>query len=337
MLGNAIQKKIIESIKMQLPEGMNLAIALGDILQLNKNAIYKRINGATYLTLDDLGKLAQHFDLPMKTILYPEDPVFSGFFTGISAKKSVLEFLRITEKELEEACKIPDLHVKSVSIDILDFHPFYFPELALFLVYIWERMAWARPDWQTKKFRLEMSDHQQIVALAQRQANYYSQLKTTEIWNDYVLDDIFHEILYVVDSHLYEKREDIEKVLDATEKLVAHLRGMAYTGLRYPPNGQPSSKAKPFAIYFSELLRSNVFTLLESPFGGMAFSMMDNPNFIKTPDPKIIEHLSAAFERIRNRSVPIGKNGERYRDVYFNKLKERQRFFSEKIRTRLNG
>jgi hypothetical protein len=241
----------------------------------------------------------------------------------------------MTEAELLRAKCIAGAHLKSVRITILPSYIFYYPELTLFVNYVWERVTWNRPDWQTQLFKCDIEGNSKMLTEVRRQSDQTSCLPTTEIWNDYILDDLFHELLYVVDSRLYESSEDIEKVLAAIERLVSHLKEMARRGIRFAPGEAPIEDAKPVSYYYSELLRGNNFILLECNMSRMVMAMMDNPNFIKSTDPKLTAHLSAVFDRILYRSIPIGKNGERFRDVYFNKLENRYRFFAAKIMSKL--
>ena len=63
----------------------------------------------------------------------------------------------------------------------------------------------------------------------------------------------------------------------------------------------------------------------------MVYAVVDNPNFIKTTDPQMVEHTRKLFEKLLKRAIPLGEQGERYRDVYFEKLMERYLYFKEKI------
>ena len=331
MSGTEIQQAIFAAIRQQIMEDRNLADVLAPILNLNKNAVYKRISGTTPLNLEDLARLTRHFQLPIQSIFYENGSSFQADFSGFLAKYSSLEYLSNLEQDLLQAQQATDARVMHVTIGLPDFYYFYFDDLALFQIFTWERMTWDRPEWQGQKFTLDFPDKEKFLSLTRRLAMLYSQLNITEIWNEYVLDNFFQELLYVVESRLFEKKEDIIKLLDLSENLIAHIKDMAQKEKRFPMGSNGQGNSAPFNLYFNETMKNNIFFLVESMEGPLAYAVLDNPNFIKTSDPKIIDHFRQAFEKLLKRAMPLGMSGERYREIYFQKLENRQHYFKTEI------
>ncbi len=326
-----IQHAIIETIRRQAPAGQNLADVLAPILQLSKNAVYKRITGATALTLDELGRLSQYFQLPLQQLFYPEKHTFAAEFSGIASPTSVMEYLRFLENDLASLRQDPAAEVWHVTIGLPDFYIYHFEELTQFQVFTWERLVWNNPAWSNRRFNLDMPEKEDFLNLTKRQAHHFEQLPVTEIWNEYVLDNFFQQLIHVAQYRLYEKKEDINRLCEVSAALVVHLKEMSLQGKRYPPGGAPSGQTPHWHLLYNETMKNNIFFLVKTSAGVLVYSVLDNPNFIKTYDPKVVEHIRQVFDRLTSQSVPLdGQNG-RFRELFFDKLEKRQQAFAQKI------
>lgn len=331
MTSQHIQHAIIEAIRRQAPPDQNLADVLAPVLNLNKNAVYKRISGITPLTLEDLTLLCQHFQLPFHQIFYPGAPGFVAEYSGFAAPTSVLEYLALLDRDLAALRQDPACEIWHVTIGMPDFYFFYFEELTQFQVFTWERLVWGNPGWKQVKFSLDLSEKENYLTLTKRLANHFAQLPVTEIWNEYVLDNFFQQLLYVTGSRLFSKKEDIRRLLACSEEMIAHLQTMAVLGRRFLPGASTSENAGPWRLYFNEMMKNNIFFLVKTSSEEVVYTVFDNPNFIKTSDPAIVNHTRSVFDSLVSRSVRVDSSGERFQDVFFEKLKARQQYFLEKI------
>ena len=331
MSSKEVQQAIIEAIKKQLPTDQNPVDLLASVLNLNKNAVYKRLSGQTQLSLDDLTILADHFQLPFGKIFYPNQPQFRVGFSGFEAKKSSLEYLANLEADLGQLSGMTNPRIKYVSIGLPDFYFFLFDEMTLFQIFTWERLTWNNPDWQAKKFSIGNGENEQFLKMTRRLANLYGKIEVTEFWSEYVLDNFYQQLSYVAESKLYERKEDIILLLESSKQLISHLKKMARNERRFHPNGSPVNGSAPLHLFYNETMKSNIMLLIEADEVGMVYAVVDNPNFIRTADPRMVEHTKKVFEKLLKRAIPLGEQGERYRDVYFERLLERYQYFKEKI------
>jgi len=325
------QSALIELLRRQTPKEKNLADELAVILNLNKNAVYKRLSGTTPFSLEDLVLLAQHYQLPMHTLFHPDSDFFTAEFSGFTAKTTPLEYLRLLEQEMEALRAASGPQVWCVTTGLPDFYYFYFEELTLFKFFIWERMVWNNPAWQERKFSLDMPEKAELLPLSKRLSHHYSHIPTTEIWNENVLDSLLHQVFYVVENRLFEKTADIAAVMNCLETLVSHLEKIAGDGKRYPPGGSPAGGAARFQLFYNEIMPHNIFLLVETEEDAVVYSVLDNPNFLKTSSPAVVSYVKALFEKLLRRAIPLGKKGEKLRQAYFHKLNSRLTYFEQQI------
>lgn len=336
LTNTSLQQAIFDHIRRQVPPEQKLADVLSGLLHLQKGAVYKRLSGATPLTLEELAILAEHFTLPLHRLFYPGKPMFMAEFSAMAATASLMEYLPLLDADLAALSADPSARVWHVTVGLPDFYYYHFGELTLFQVFTWERMVWCNPGWQQRRFSLDIPGKKGILTQTTRLANLYARLPAVEIWNEYVLDNFFQQLLYVVQARLYEE-EDIRRLCAAAAQLVDHLEQMAFHGRRYMPGGGPSENAPEWKLYFSETMKNNIFFLVESSRGPAVYAAFDNPNFFKTTDAGVVEHIRGVFDRLIAQAVPVGGADSRYHHAYFEKLKNRLSFFEEQMERTLGG
>ena len=200
-------------------------------------------------------------------------------FSGFDAKTSSLEYLTNLETDVSQLLALTDPKIWYVSIGLPDFYFFLFDEMTMFQVFTWERLTWNNPEWQAKKFSLELPGKSEFLKQTKRLANSYTKLQVTEYWSEYVLDNFFQQLHYVVETKLYEKKEDILSLLRCSRDLIGHLRKMAMVEKRFAPLATPPDSAAPFHLFYNETMKNNIMLLIETKELEMVYSVVDNPKF----------------------------------------------------------
>ena len=62
------QTNIFELIKIKIKGQDNLANAVGDVLSISPDAVYRRYRGETALTIFELEKLCKHFEISLDSL-----------------------------------------------------------------------------------------------------------------------------------------------------------------------------------------------------------------------------------------------------------------------------
>ncbi|HFA48895.1 MAG TPA: hypothetical protein ENJ95_07750 [Bacteroidetes bacterium] len=336
MTSQQLQNAIIGAIRQQVPEGKNLADEIAGVLSLSKNGVYKRINGTTPLSLEDIAILSQHYRLPIDKILYPKAGGFQAEFSGFASKSSSFQYLDILENEIAALKDETDVQTWYVTVGLPDFYCFYFDSLTIFQSYIWERMVWGNGEWQKKNFKLDISEKENILTKTRRLVNHYSHIGTTQIWNEYVLDNTLRQLLYIAESQLYDDENDLMLVCKDIGNLIEHLSEMAFAEKHFKPNGTPPCNAAKFSLLYNNTMQNNIFIFMKNKKRKEVYSILNTPNFIKTSDPEITDYIEGVLDGILKRAFPLGQQGEKYRQVYFGKLRARLRFYTEKIKAALS-
>ncbi len=333
MTGPQLQKALFQQLRREVPQEQNLVSILSDILQLSPNAVYKRLKGTTPLSLEDLTRLAEKFRFPFDSLIYPELQAFSGEFSGFGAPLSCLEYLRLLEDDLKTLRQVPAPHLWYVTTGLPDFYYFFFEELTLFQAWVWERMVWNSPAWQDQKFSFDHPDKEELLSLTKRLAHQYCHIPTTEIWSEGVLDNLLHQVHYAANAFLFENPDDIFALYRQAHLLIDHLEAIAGNEKRFPPNGasQPENPAG-MQLFYNEIMQSNIFALVETGEAEVVYSVLNNPNFIRTSDTRMVSYARSMIQKLLRRAQPMGRGGEKFRGIYFGKLRSRVQFSERKIK-----
>ncbi|MCF8245820.1 MAG: hypothetical protein K9J37_14590 [Saprospiraceae bacterium] len=321
MNGQNIQNSIIECIREQIPKEKSIARELAGVLGLGINAVYKRIEGKTALTIEDLARILEYYQLPWHRIFRPEDNLLTIQFSGFSTQGSCKQYLLLLEQELMALQRDNMPEIWFLTVGLPDFHLFHFEELAHFQLYFWERITWGNADWQGKKFNLQQNGRQDLLPVTKRLVHLYASIPATEIWNEHILDSYLHQLVYAKESNLFEDPGDLSLILEKLHQLVDHLEQMAGQERRFPVGGSPSPTAASWHLHFNEIMRNNILLVVKTADGESFYAVMDNPNFIKSDDPAMLDYAKSLINTQLSRSFPLGKTGERSRGVFFEKLR----------------
>ena len=70
---NGILNELISTMKERIPQDMNLANTLADILCMGKEAVYRRLRGEVSFTIDEVALLSQKLGISIDQIVGSQD------------------------------------------------------------------------------------------------------------------------------------------------------------------------------------------------------------------------------------------------------------------------
>ena len=130
----------------------NLAAELTEILNIAQSGAYRRIKGETFLTLDELIKIMNHYD----TMSFDRfvRPNCAPFILPVMTKppKNMFDYLDVIEQDLKIAATYPNARISYAAQEVLFFHNLLVPEIAVFKLYMWGRTIWDLEETRLEKF-----------------------------------------------------------------------------------------------------------------------------------------------------------------------------------------
>ena len=311
------QTRYFSKLAERFPSNQAMVETLADRLHLSRDAIYRRVRGASQLTANELALLATEFAQPL-----PDGDYHIPFRYNRSERviRRPEDYIEQLEAHLAVVRQLdaPRLYVANPGIPI--FYEMLFPRLHCLKLYVYGNTCWDFAAWKELPYTHKLVDPQ-LLARAEEIARVSLQLPGVELWSLGLLHTTLDQIEYLqVAGRFHDEREAFE-LLDDLDALVAYLNAMARTGFKFPPGEKPGEGSVPFQPVHNELANNDNAILIESGNHFRLFVTFITPNFLETQDGATCRMTRDWFDRMAAVSGSLGPDANKYREWYFNRLR----------------
>lgn len=282
---------------------------LMETLHIKKGAAYKRMNGSTMLSVDEMVELSRQFGFSLDTATNSEQ--FFSFehpFIDGGNSSDFLDRYAFYLKPLTEGEKGSTLTYVANELPV--FYYFSHRHIFTFLIAVWKHLHW-------DEHQLRIKENDDIALGLEHLRNdvsqFYQSHPVTEIWNSNMMSNLYQQITFCITIRAFENESFVSRLIIDIEKLLMHLQNVAGTGQK----SEESSKTK---IYLNEFGNYLNLALYESDSLSSAFVGFDIPHFIVSYNDKFCKFSSEWVEKIRHRSILISSEGYQFRELFFMKL-----------------
>ncbi len=324
MIGNNLQKELFNQIKDSLPPHVSMVDAIGELLDISYDSVYRRIRGEKPVSLEEVKLLCDHFHLSLDQVLQLHTN--KVLFTDAEADNPVTNFTQYLEGLIQLLQYFNGFSKKEMfylSKDVPVFYFFYYPELAAFKSFFWCRSILNEPGFEEQKFSAKTFDSKKYFELGQNILKEYNQLPSVELWNHESINSTILQIEYYRDAGIFETKEDLAMVVDSCDAMLLHLQKQAEKGYKFFPGANGTGGGTPLRFYINEIILGNNNIIMDLDGKKTAFINSTVLKYISTSDKKFTEKMFNNFQTLLSRSVMISQTGERERVRFFNALRER--------------
>lgn len=319
---NGLQNKLLDQILNHYPKRAEAVEVLSQMLNIGKDAAYRRFRGDTMLTPDEISLLAKKFNLSLDAHIFGNtDSVFFTFNAFSQKINSIEDYLLSIKQLLGRLHQLPEVVIYYASSEIPFFYYSFFPELIGFKLFVFGRSIWDLEYLRQRPFDLKLlSPH--AIALTEEILHEYIQFPTVELWSYNIFDNTLNQIEYHLNSGQFANPEDALILCDRASQLAEHMRLMAEHGRKFKLKGDLSN-GYPFELFHNEMIYTNNTIYVTSQYRRMLFSTFGNPNFLQSNDDRICDFIEDWFRKIRSKSNAISEQAEKSRNAFFNSLQRR--------------
>jgi hypothetical protein len=200
----------------------------------------------------------------------------------------------------------------------------HFPELCAFKFYFWKRTVIGYPELARQQFTGVEPD-KEALELSKKIIDLYSQVDSTEIWNEENINCSIRQIDFCKQSNLFADNAILLKLYSQLEEMVNHLELQAETGLKLLYNQPETANSSKFDMYINEYLIGDNTVYVRSTDRQFAFLNHTGLNFMSCQDDNFCDYIFSKLQSIVRKSTHIGIVGEKERRVFFNLLREKIR------------
>jgi len=234
----------------------------------------------------------------------------------------------LTEIKDIHTCKQKEIYYSAKDIPI--FHFFEFPELFAFKSYFWNKVLFATPGYEQKKFNFDVPE--QVLGVVRSILATYNKIPTIELWNEETFNSLIRQVEFCYVCGYFSGKTDALMVLDHVEVMVNHLEQQAATGFRYLHGENPDGVDGNYRIYCNEvLLGDNTIFVIKNGLS-KTFLTYNVINLLVTESPIFCKQIEVSLHNLIKKSTLISSSSEKERQRFFHTLTSKIEELRERIK-----
>ena len=309
-----LQAYIFKSLLSTFKKTSEVVTALSGLINLNSNAIYKRMRGDALLTLDETEAIVTKYKIPLDAHVFSNtDSVLFQFNPLIKPIKNFDDYINELYNAVKPLSELKGLTLYSVSSELPQFYFLSSPDLFSFKMFVWAQSVWNFEYIKQEKFSFDILSRA-TQEKAKQVWHIYKMQNTVEMWSFSILDSTIDQIEYYFSIKIIKSKTDALKLCEALFELVSNIESMIEKEKKLTEQNTTNHS---FKLYHNELNFANNTILIESEAVNIVYSNFVVPDYLRTTDMRMITHTKNWFTDIISKSTQISAQGKKGRQYFF--------------------
>ena len=320
-----IQVAFFQYLKGIIPPHKSMVDEIAELLSISNDSAYRRIRGEKPITLEEVEKLASHYQVSLDQFMPLQKNSF--LFNGNLIDHGVFDFDKWSENILQQLQFVNTFeksHIIYLAKDIPLMQQFLLPELAAFKSFFWRKSILHYEGMKGLKFSLRSLD-QSFLERANKIVQAYNRIDSTDIWNIESINSTIRQIEFYRDAGIFESEDDIRKLYLIVMRLIDHLEKQAEQGVKFGINDIPAPNAAAYNLYVNELILGDNTLLFELDGFKICFLNHSVINYLSTRDKTFTSYAHDTLKTIIKKSTALSVNSERERTRFFNRVRDKMK------------
>lgn len=294
-------------------KGMKTATIVADVLCISQDAAYRRIRNPESFRADELMKLAKEFEIDLNTMIHLEKNWFQGEFRLINKQYTPHHYYRDINVYLQKAIERPNSLIIYGAQEIPMFYRFWFPALAAFKAFVWQRDFLNDHTLRTETFRKALMPEEKAF---EKLSENYMQVASEEIWCYETLFSTLYQIHHYRECGLFANENEFRAVMDEYDFLIDHIVAQAEKGKKLHPY-LPHVVGADYHLYFSPMVSADNTFIIKTTRDNIAF-VNSQKNGVLISDCEHWVNTSASWlETCKNNGTLLSVTGAGPRNKLF--------------------
>ena len=310
-----IQLEFIEKIKATLPANISFVDSISEVLSISTDSAYRRIRGVTSLTLEDITKLCNHFNVSFDLgNSQNEKGMVTFHYRTISDREERMEeYLIDLQNHLKHIYSFKEKLIIYAAEDVPVFHHFKYDELTAFKIFYWKKSLLDEQMLSNVNFDFNKIN-KRLISIARETYELYTRIPSTEIWTDATLDSTVKQLDYYFESGIVNK-EQAHIICTQILQLMDHIEQMAVS------SAKNKSDEGNFKMYYSDVMigTNAVQVILDGK--NSTFLSFNTFNNLTTTNTQLSAEVEAWMKNLVKKSSLISGVNEKQRLQIFKKIK----------------
>jgi hypothetical protein len=299
------QLELFEFLKKK-HKNANWLHSISSILNISKEAVYKKARGETNLHLSEWLTLQKKFNFSFDQFLVEKGFITFRSIDAFSEQLSFLEFILSVKKIVNFIATQEQVTLNIITNEISILNLFNFPYLLYYKFCLSMNKV---PD---KNEMNEILRNKDLVTELNNIASLYDRIKTLEIWSFQKFELLINQIKY---SKKLSGSDDIlfyEKIVQDYKNYIRFIKLKLDSENEYKKNT--------FNVFLNDNSYFPNYYILESNDIKICALMIDSVNLISTKNVKLCEQLKLMAAKVVKKSNRISYEGEIVRNMLFSSV-----------------
>jgi hypothetical protein len=302
------QQLFFKHIKSLLPQHISLADTIGDVLNISNDSAYRRIRGETHISLEEIKKLCEKFNISIDQLLQLNSNSF--LFTGTLTNNTDFNYYKWLESCLAVIKNVKDYepnHMTYLAKEFPFFYYFLIPEIAAFKSFFFMKSILFYDDWKGRKFSVK-DDFSEFHQIWNELASTFVSIPGTEIWNIENITSTLRQIEFYYSAGLFKSEDDVSCLFQKMTELIDHIEMQAEYGVKLKYNQKPSSNLKEnYKIFINELIMGDNMQIFLLGDKFVTYLNHSTLNYMTTTNDRFNNYMKTNMDIVIQKSIPISR------------------------------
>ncbi|MFW5793171.1 MAG: helix-turn-helix domain-containing protein [Bacteroidota bacterium] len=314
------QTLFLKRIEDVLDSSTSLVFEIAELLGISNDSAYRRMRGETLLSIDEIIKLCDHFNISFDAFSKAETGAVTFAYNEMEDKtENLLLYLKGVLKDIKGILATPNCHITYASQDIPVFYHYNHPEMAAFKFFYWMRSIMNVTDVEMDKFNPGLIDPE-IYSTARQIFDVYSQIPSTEIWTNATINSTLKQIEFYWDGGIFNSKEEAIAICNALKQEILSIQKQAETGKKnHKPGENDIANEKNYELYYSEIEITNNCVLVNLNTLKAVYLSHFSFYTMKTMNDNYCNKTEKWLHSLLKKTTLISGVGEKTRNQFFNK------------------
>ena len=314
------QTALFEIIKREINGDTSLGEAVGEVLSLSNDAVYRRYRGETLLTIYELEKLSKHYAISLDSLFRSE------------ANRVIFEYQPIAHIDFNMESYLGKIanglqgirHHKSPEIMMAINNTHFlqllnFPHLTRFKLFFWGRTHLHVPELKNQRFA-----HKKMTAkndqIGRQILRDYTAIPSKELLDPEFMLGFVREIVYYFNARLFEDPTYAIHLLNQLVAFVGHIKHQCEVGKKFVFNTSPPANGNELEVYLNDAINGATVTYFKTEdLEGlnMAHNLMNTMN---TFDTVYVQDARDVLQRQFENASIISIHNQKERNKFFHQI-----------------
>jgi len=323
-----IQEVFIKKLKETVSPNVSLSEELADLLKVSSDSAYRRLRNETEFTLQEVYTIARHFNISVDSLFaFNNDFVTCNYIKLTDSAENFEKYLGSLLGQLKVMQKLENRRIIYAAEEIPIFHSLGTDPLRAFKMFYWQRSVLNVPEYQSKKFTLDIIP-KKLMQIAAEINETYNEVPSTEIGTDKTILTTVKQIEFYFESGAFKDKADALLVLDHMHKMADTLSDCA----EHQSKTHKKNKEENFKLYNSDLVIGTNCIHITTDHFNASYISFNTLNSLTTTNQAFCEEIEHWMKNLMKKSNLISGSAEKQRFRFFSSMHKHITAAEEKIK-----